>query len=217
MARAAQKNTVERILKKSLQLFNRHGVQNVAVYNIASELKISPGNLTYHFKKKNDIILLLMEEAERRLHKAVEVEVSVEGGILDFARRHVEIHRLLSDNRFFFNDFVFLAADSEELRDIYLRFKKTLIDRFIDHTNKMVTAGVIRPLVSPNSPELLAENAWAVVMNEIRAFHLEKPGKRQSKKDATFNSLRHHWALLAPYLDEKTSRAVYDSFLKVLD
>ena len=45
-------NTKDKILEKSLELFNNQGVHNVGVRDIARALEISPGNMSYHFPKK---------------------------------------------------------------------------------------------------------------------------------------------------------------------
>lgn len=55
-------NTKDKILEKSLELFNYQGVHNVGVRDIARALEISPGNMSYHFPKKEDVILALMEK-----------------------------------------------------------------------------------------------------------------------------------------------------------
>jgi len=48
--------TRERIIVHTINLFNGQGFANVTLQNIADSLKISLGNLTYHFPKKDDLI-----------------------------------------------------------------------------------------------------------------------------------------------------------------
>ena len=48
--------TKERIILSSIDLFNRSGVVAITTNHIAKELKISPGNLYFHFANKEEII-----------------------------------------------------------------------------------------------------------------------------------------------------------------
>src|SRR5712691_9621183 len=50
------------ILEAALRLFNQSGTAEVSTNHIAAEAGISPGNLYYHYRNKEEIIRALMEE-----------------------------------------------------------------------------------------------------------------------------------------------------------
>lgn len=54
--------TKEKILQKALELFNTYNYSSISVRDIARSLKMSPGNLSYHFAKKEDILTALLED-----------------------------------------------------------------------------------------------------------------------------------------------------------
>lgn len=59
--------TAQRILLTALAMFNEHGENSVASVDIAIELDISPGNLYYHFKGKESIVIALMKMHEKQM------------------------------------------------------------------------------------------------------------------------------------------------------
>lgn len=64
------------ILEAALELYNKHGIEQVTTRDIAKKIGISSGNLTYHFPTRNDIFFSLMgrllEDIDRALSMPVE-------------------------------------------------------------------------------------------------------------------------------------------------
>lgn len=54
--------TKDKIKIKATELFNNKGFKNVTLREVAKELDISYGNVTYHFKTKKEVIELLYED-----------------------------------------------------------------------------------------------------------------------------------------------------------
>ena len=61
MAKESRPNTYNRIVDASLVLFNEEGERNISTNHIAAHLSISPGNLYYHFRNKDEIIMQLFK------------------------------------------------------------------------------------------------------------------------------------------------------------
>ncbi|PHR62533.1 MAG: TetR family transcriptional regulator [Robiginitomaculum sp.] len=60
-------NTKQRILNAALTLLNEEGETAISAVDIANALEISPGNLYYHFKGKEEIIPALYDAFEEEM------------------------------------------------------------------------------------------------------------------------------------------------------
>ena len=68
--------TVERILKASLQLLNAEGAARVSTNSIADVADLSVGNLYYHFKNKDDILIALFDEFQLAVKPLLDLDTT---------------------------------------------------------------------------------------------------------------------------------------------
>lgn len=61
LLRMTRTNTKEKIIATALSLFNRDGAGKTTTNHIAAAAGISPGNLYYHFKNKDEIVRLIFQ------------------------------------------------------------------------------------------------------------------------------------------------------------
>lgn len=59
------------ILEAARDLYNKHGLEQVTMRDVAKKVSISAGNLTYHFPTRNDIVLALMDRLLAEIDKAL--------------------------------------------------------------------------------------------------------------------------------------------------
>ena len=123
MERKPPRRTRERILELSLRLFNDFGEPNVNTTLIAEEMNISPGNLYYHFKNKDDIINCIFQQFEREIDKLLALPTEREPNVEDaWLFLHV-LFELIWKYRFFYRDLNNLLANN---RTLELKFKQLL-------------------------------------------------------------------------------------------
>lgn len=64
-------STREMILRRSLELINTKGMVDFRIDTLATSLGLSPGNITYHFSRKEDICVALWEQYLEEYGKVV--------------------------------------------------------------------------------------------------------------------------------------------------
>src|SRR5574343_2070666 len=119
--------TRDRILLRSLELFNEQGERLVSTNHIAAALGMSPGNLYYHFPNKEAIILELFmgyaEQMQRTLILPQDRPLTQADKVQLFER----ILACLWRHRFLHRDMTHLISDDSALRDTYRAFARRVM------------------------------------------------------------------------------------------
>jgi AcrR family transcriptional regulator len=129
MERKPPRRTRERILELALRLCNEYGEPNVNTTIIAEEMNISPGNLYYHFKNKEDIINNVFQQFEREIDKLLTIPTSTDGRLPNVEDAWLFLHvlfELIWKYRFFYRDLNNLLINN---RTFELRFKSLLTQK----------------------------------------------------------------------------------------
>lgn len=188
--------TAERVLLTSLEMFNQHGEANITCVDIAIELDISPGNLYYHFKGKEAIIVALFDMYVKRSSKIL---VSPESESLTLSEFFYYLLRLLESAHLF----RFIYRNPNDLMQKYpaiARSFKRLInskeEAFIAILHHFKTIGSI----AANESQIAALAQVINLMFTQSQNYFLLAGTDIEQDDISFHCLKLLFHVLAPYL-----------------
>lgn len=113
-------STKQKILNTSKLLLNQYGLAAVSQRTIADHMGISPGNLTYHFKKRSDIIEALYFELVEKIDQVI-TEIPLGEGLLK------GLHALTYKSMEYFFEYRFLMLDFSQVMREFKNIKKHYI------------------------------------------------------------------------------------------
>ena len=191
------RGTRERILDTSLVMFNTSGEPNVTTNHIADELEISPGNLYYHFRNKDDIVAHLFARYEERIDRVLVVPDDRLPDLEDLWMQLHAVYECIWDYRFLFRDLVDILTRNRKLRLHFARILKRAADNATGVMRAMVRAGVMR--ASPDEIRATADNILV-----IATFWLNFSAVRGERNEQEAIRLGIHQVimLLAPFLGD---------------
>ncbi|MBV2208165.1 MAG: TetR/AcrR family transcriptional regulator [Thermomonas sp.] len=138
------RQTRQRILEASLVMFNAQGEPNVTTNHIADELEISPGNLYYHFRNKDDIIEQLFAGYEARMDVALTAPEGRLPGLEDIWLQLHQVFECIWDYRFLYRDLVNILSRNRRIRLRFARILKRADERAHTVMRGLVQAGIMR-------------------------------------------------------------------------
>lgn len=125
-ARKPPRRTRERILATSLALYNEFGEPGVSTTMLSAELGISPGNLYYHFRSKDQILEELFVAFERELRALLAVPADRAVTVEDLWLFLHLLFETIWKYRFLYRDLAELLSRNRLLET---RFKPVLADK----------------------------------------------------------------------------------------
>ena len=189
------RQTRQRILDASLAMFNAQGEPNVTTNHIADELEISPGNLYYHFRNKDDIIEQLFGGYEQRMDAALTAPESRLPGLEDVWLQLHLVFECIWDYRFLYRDLVDILTRNRRLRLRFARILKRADEQAHQVMRGLVQAGVMR--ASADEVDAAATNILV-----IATFWLNYAAARGDKDERASirDGIVQVMMLIAPFL-----------------
>ena len=200
------RRTAERILEVTLELFNRFGEPNVSTTLISAEMRISPGNLYYHYPAKDELINTLFDRYEKALGQILQAAEGVENVEDAWLFFHM-LFELIWTYRFLYRDLNDLLSKNRRLETHFqfvLKNKTRAMHAVLDG---LARSGVVRITGTEAAPT--ATSMVVVVTYWLSYEYVRDPRRALEPESAAAAMGRggyHALALLLPHLDE-ASRA----------
>ena len=201
MVKKAPRRTAERILEVTLDLFNRFGEPNVSTTLISAELRISPGNLYYHYPAKDELINALFDRYENSLTELLAAADGVRNVEDAWFFMHT-LFELIWQYRFLYRDLNDLLSKNRRLETHFqaiLKNKTRAVRTMLDGMGRADTLHI-------DSRELEATaTSMVVVLTYWLSFEYVRDPRRalepESAQAALLRGAHPVLNLLLPYLE----------------
>ena len=209
--------TKDRILNGALELFNAHGATEVTTNDIARELKMSPGNLYFHYKNKEQIIREIFKKLSAETMTVWKPQTKLAKArqtihLVDFIDKNLHLYWKY---RFFHRETYILRKKDPELSKLWHKhLKKMGLLMIILHKN-WVKSGYMLPIQSKAEIEFIGELLFVASNSFMQFFETADRGSDLKPKTAE-KARRHLIRMLLPYLSEATRVQVKDDYEKIL-
>ena len=191
--------TKERILLGALDLFNLDAASEVTTNDIARGLKMSPGNLYFHYKNKEQIIRELFKRLAQETNliwkpqtKLARQKEKIQ--LVEFIDKNLQLYWKY---RFFHRELYTLRKKDPELSKLWRDHLKKLSRLMIILYKHWVQAGVMVPIQTKSEMEFVGELLFVASNSFMQFFETvdKSPNQRTVEK-----ARRHIMRMLKPYL-----------------
>ncbi len=190
--------TKDRILEAALHLFNQKGTAAVSTNHIAEAAGISPGNLYYHFRNKEEIIRALFERLFAEWDVTLVLPTDRLITLADIQHLVRENFRIIAKYAFIHREIVALLLHDKALHDRFIQVRHRGFEGFHTMFAMLVETGVLETPAQPEEMKRLAELCWLI--SEFWLSSLEISG-RQLDDQATQDGVNLMLQVLQPYLN----------------
>ncbi|MBV8045899.1 MAG: TetR/AcrR family transcriptional regulator [Paludibacterium sp.] len=197
--------TYDRIIQESLTLFNEQGERSITTNHIAAHLGISPGNLYYHFRNKEEIVYQIFLQYRDFINSRLAAPNNRAMTVDDLVNYLDTAFQAMWQFRFMFYDLPGLLARNPQLQSEYHQFVNTDLQNLLGrHFEEFIRLGLLKMEKEDIGP--IGTNIWLVVKFWF-AFEQTSRPKAPITELSGYRGVRQVLALLKPYVQPEFSAA----------
>ena len=167
-------NTKGKIITTAIELFNIYGTKAISTNHIAKEMGISPGNLYYHFRSKNDIIRSISDNFSNELGSVLKIQLDT---ISDFSSNLTSLFnrffKIQQSYQFLFLEGVHLTKQDSRLLDNYTNLRSLIKKGYHDLLSNLVKIKIMKRQ-SLNIIDDLLDTQWIIMWYWINHTILDR-------------------------------------------
>jgi AcrR family transcriptional regulator len=166
--------TKDKIIATAVNLFNLHGTKAISTNHIAKEMGISPGNLYYHFRSKNDIIRSISDNFSNELGSVFKIQLDT---ISDFSSNLTSLFnrffKIQQSYQFLFLEGVHLTRQDSRLLDNYTNLRNLIKKGYHELLSNLVKIKIMKKQ-SLNIIDDLLDAQWIIMWYWINHTILDR-------------------------------------------
>ncbi len=181
--------------------FNQHGYSNVSMQKLAETMGLSPGNLTYHFRKKEDLMIALYDLFREEMSLVIPPpdQNTPDSFKLDYQIK--SFYKLQQRFLFFYLDLLEIERAYPVIAEQHYVHIQNQIKSLETGLNYNISRGIIEDKDS-GTIQHLAQQIW------ITAVFWPRQARVRGLEDSLDDMRQTIWRQILPYLTVKGAKEV---------
>ncbi|GGF32855.1 TetR/AcrR family transcriptional regulator [Echinicola rosea] len=203
-------STKQRIINEAIRLYNEYGAHNITSRHIAAELGISHGNLDYHYKNREAILLAIYKQMREEMSASYEKVSGSSSSFTDFHMLLLHLEAFQYKYRFFNQDVLEISRSYPEVSKLLKETIELRNKQMAEYFERFKKQGFVQDTINT-----VAERLKRTLRIIITFWLAQREVLSHQKGKSEGEMARHIWELVIPYMTEegKTEfKAVVDQY-----
>jgi len=189
--------TKDRIIQVAVHRFNELGVQNVTSRQIAQEMGISHGNLDYHYKTKEDLLLAIYKKMKKEMSESYLDHKKYSNSMEHFHHLLLHLEEFQLKYQFFNLDVLVISRSFPKINKLLTKTLELRKHQMDDIFKKLISEGYLKENKNFEQGRLqhtirIIITFWISQREVLHNFRYKENGEMT----------KHIWQLIMPFLTE---------------